>query len=154
MLHRLLAVLFVLTIPVVAIAAHPVRVTDAWARATAPGQEVAGVYLDIASDTDARLIGVESPLAGRAQLHLMRMDNGTMRMREVDAIDLPAGKTVSLKPGDLHLMLFDLKRPLKPGDRLPLTLKIEDAKGRTHLVRAIARVRNLDGSEPRDSGTK
>ncbi|HZP93901.1 MAG TPA: copper chaperone PCu(A)C [Burkholderiales bacterium] len=149
MLARLLAVLCFLTISVAAIAAQPVRVTNAWARATAPGQQVAGVYLDIASDTDARLVGVESPLAGRVQLHLMRMDNGIMRMREVNAIDLPAGRTVSLKPGDVHLMLFDLKRPLKPGDRLPLKLKIEDAKGRTHLVDAIARVRNLDGSEPK-----
>jgi copper(I)-binding protein len=129
-------------------AGEGVRVTDAWARATAPGQKVAGIYLNIVSDRDARLAAVESSLAGQAELHQMRMDSGTMRMRPVEAIDLPAGQIVTLRPGDYHVMLFDLKRPLKPGDEVPLRLTVTDAAGKKQVVAATARVRNLDGSEP------
>ncbi|HWQ40063.1 MAG TPA: copper chaperone PCu(A)C [Burkholderiales bacterium] len=128
--------------------ADGVTVSNAWARATAPGQKVAGVYLDIVSGTDAKLTGVQSPLAARGELHSMRMDNGTMHMRAVEAIDLPAGKAVHLKPGDLHAMLFDLKQALAPGDKLPITLIVVDARGIRHAIAASVQVRNLDGSEP------
>jgi hypothetical protein len=130
-------------------AAGEVRVTDAWARATAPGQKVAGIYLNIVSDADARLTAVESSVAGAAELHRMRMDDGTMRMRQVEAIDLPAGQTVALKPGDYHVMLFELKKALVPGERVPITLTVIDAKGAKRRLEVSARVRNLDGSEPR-----
>lgn len=133
---------------VTAQAGEGVRVADAWARATAPGQKVAGMYLNIVSDSDARLTAVECPLAGRAELHQMRMDGGTMRMRAVEAIDLPAGQTVALKPGDYHVMLFDLKKPLKPGDEVPIRLTVIDVSGAKRTVAATVRVRNLDGSEP------
>jgi copper(I)-binding protein len=57
----------------------------------------------------------------------MTMDGDVMRMRQVDAIDVPAGRTVELKPGGLHLMFMDLKAPLTNGTRFPLTLRFEKA---------------------------
>jgi copper(I)-binding protein len=129
-------------------AADGVQVTGAWARATAPGQPVAGIYLDIVSASDARLTAVETPVAEAAQLHQMRMEGGTMRMRQVQAIDLPAGKTVALKPGDYHVMAFGLKRPLRPGEELPLRLTVVDARGAKRTITTSVQVRNLDGSDP------
>jgi periplasmic copper chaperone A len=128
--------------------ADGLSVSGAWTRATAPGQTVAGVYLDIESSVAARLVGVSSPAADSAELHLMSMDGGTMRMRAVDEIELPAGKTVSLKPGGYHVMLFGLKGGLKAGEAVPFTLRVVDAKGASHEVEMNAKVRNLDGSEP------
>ena len=68
--------------------------------------------------------------------------------RHVEAIALPAGKTVSLAPGGLHVMLFDLKHPLAPGDTVPLELAVKTANGKARVVRVTAEVRNLDGSAP------
>jgi copper(I)-binding protein len=75
-----------------------------------------------------RLIRASSPVAERVELHRMEMDSGVMRMREVSAIELPAGSTTSLRHGgEYHLMLMNLKRPLKDGDRFDLTLTFERA---------------------------
>ncbi len=129
-------------------AAEGIQITGAWVRATAPGQGVAGIYLDIVSNSDARLIAVETPVAEEAQLHQMRMDGGTMRMRQVDTIELPAGKSIALKPGDLHVMAFGLKKPLRPGDEVLIRLTVIDAKGAKRTVATMAQVKNLDGSDP------
>jgi periplasmic copper chaperone A len=105
--------------------AADIDVTGAWAKATLPGQKVAGVYMEIRSDRTARLVGVESPAAGSAEVHEMRNQDGVMRMRHVEALDLPAGKVVKLAPGGNHVMLFEIRQPLKPGDKVKLTLKVE-----------------------------
>jgi len=127
--------------------AGEIVVHEAWTRATAPGQTVAGVYFDVQSDSDAKLVGVETTLAGLAELHFMSMEGGVMRMRAVPEVDLPAGKTVKFKPGGLHIMLFDLERPLEAGSEVALSLLIEDAKGRQTQIAVSAEVRNLDGSK-------
>ncbi|WP_324779695.1 copper chaperone PCu(A)C [Thiobacillus sedimenti] len=115
-------------------------VTDAWARATVPGQPVSGAYMQIRSDADARLVGVTSTAVPRVEVHEMSMDGGVMRMREVKAIELPKGKTVSLEPGGYHIMLMNLKKPIAAGDVIPLTLVIEaDGKRQTVEVKAEAR---------------
>jgi periplasmic copper chaperone A len=105
--------------------AEGLEVTGAWARATLPGQKVAGVYMELRSDRAAKLVGVQSPAAGSAEVHEMRHQDGVMRMRNVEALELPAGQTVKLAPGGLHVMLFDIRQPLKPGDKVQLTLKVE-----------------------------
>lgn len=107
--------------------AGAVDVDDAWARATLPTQKASGAYMTVTSTTPARIVGVSSPVAGIAQVHWMAMQGTTMKMRAVEALELPAGKTISLEPGGYHVMLMDLKRPLTKGDRFPLTLRIEDA---------------------------
>ena len=120
-------------------AAH-VGVTDAWARATVPGQKASGAYMQIRSDADARLLGVSSPSVPRVEIHEMKMDGDVMRMREVKSVELPKGKTVALEPGGFHLMLLNLKKPVAAGDVIPLTLVVESGgKKQTIEVKAEAR---------------
>jgi len=105
-----------------------VKVEQPWARPTVEGQMAGGAFLKIQNVGGAdRLLSASSSAAGMVQLHTMSMEGDVMKMREVEAIDLPAGKTVELKPGGLHLMLMGLKSPLKEGSKVPLTLKFEKA---------------------------
>ncbi len=123
-----------------AASAANLTVTNAWARATMPGQPVSGAYLQIRSDADARLVGASSPVVPRVEIHEMKMDGDVMRMREVKAIELPRGKTVSLEPGGYHIMLMNLTKPIAAGDVVPLTLVVESAgKRQTVEVKAEAR---------------
>lgn len=122
-----------------AVAAN-VSVSDAWARATMPGQKVSGAYMQITSDADARLVGASSPAVPRIEVHEMKMDGDVMRMREVKAIELPKGKAVALEPGGFHIMLMNLPKPIAAGEVIPLTLVIESGgKRQTVEVKAEAR---------------
>lgn len=109
--------------------AQTVEVKDAWVRATVPGQSGTGAFMNITAKDGAKLVGVSSPAAGVAEVHEMKMENDIMRMRAVPALDLPAGKTVALKPGGFHVMLMELKQALPQGSSVPLTLTLRDAKG-------------------------
>lgn len=126
-----------------AFAAGQVEVSNAWARATLPGQDVGGVYLDVKSERDAKLTGVKSALAEKATIHSMKIENGMMEMRAVSVVELPAGKTVKLDPGGMHLMLLGLKKPLVPGAKVPLTLFVENADKSIEKVEVQAEVRRL-----------
>ncbi len=134
------ALMLVCALPRMTVAAEMVRVEGAWARATAPGQTAAGAYMVLTSDTDAALVAAESA-AGRTELHQMSMDGGVMRMRPVAKIDLPARKPVKLAPGGYHVMLLDIKQPLKPGDKVPLTLTIRGAGAALSTIKVEAEVR-------------
>jgi copper(I)-binding protein len=105
-----------------------VEITDAWARATPPGQEVGAAYMNLKSDRAARLIGASSSTAGSIEIHEMSMKNGVMKMRMMETMPLPAGKMVKLAPGGFHLMLFDLKKPLTAGETIEIELSVKDAK--------------------------
>lgn len=122
-----------------------VSVTDAWARATMPGQKVSGAYMRIQSDVDARLLSASSSAVPRVEVHEMKMDGDVMRMREVKAIDLPKGKTVSLEPGGFHIMLMNLPKPIAAGDMIPLTLVIESG-GTQQTVEVKAEARAIGGA--------
>ena len=99
-----------------------------FSRATSAGQAVGGGFLKLNNGGGAdKLVSASTPAAASVELHTMRMEGDVMRMRQLDAIELPAGQTVELKPGGLHLMLMGLKAPLKAGDMVPLTLKFEKA---------------------------
>jgi copper(I)-binding protein len=124
-----------------AAAADDVVVTGAWARTTVPGQPVGAAYLDLTSTRGATLTRVSSDVAGAVQMHSMREDGGVMRMRELDRLELPAGQTVRLAPSGTHLMLLQLKHPLRAGDSVALDLTVVDKAGRSHVVHAIAPVR-------------
>jgi periplasmic copper chaperone A len=104
-----------------------VKVEQAWARPTVPGQQGGGGFLSITSATSDRLVSGSTPLAERFELHTMAMKGDVMEMRQVDAIELPAGKTVELRPGGLHVMFIGLKQPLALGSKVPVTLKFEKA---------------------------
>jgi copper(I)-binding protein len=118
--------------------AQPVAVKDAWVRAPAPGQKVAAAYMELESRGNSMvLVGVASPIAGRAELHSTTVEGGVMRMRPAGNIELPAGKAVKLAPGGLHVMLMDLKRPLKPGEKVPLALTVQRADLNSRSVFAV-----------------
>ena len=124
-----------------------VTVSNAWVRATAPGQEVAGAFMDIQSETDARLVAARSAVIPHVEVHEMKMDGDVMRMREVKSIKLPKGETVSLKPGGYHIMLLNLKKPIAAGDKIPLTLVIE-TKGKREKVQVEAVAKSpMEGSD-------
>jgi copper(I)-binding protein len=102
-----------------------VSVTAPWVRATVPAQKSTGVYMHLLSEGGARLVGVSSPVAATVELHQMDMKDDVMKMRQVDGIDLPAGKGVNLASGSYHIMLVGLKRQLKPGEAVEITLQIQ-----------------------------
>jgi len=102
----------------------PISVEQAWARATPLGARTGAVYMTLVnhSPTDDQLVGASTPVASLAQVHEMSMADGVMKMRHIASLELKPGATVALMPGGYHLMLIDLKRPLKEGETFPLTL--------------------------------
>ena len=110
--------------------ADTVKIENAWVRATAPGQKVAGGFMDLTADADMTLIGGSSPVSKSVELHFMRMDNGVMEMRQMKEIALPKDKTVRLEPGDLHVMFIGLKSQIKPGQKVPITLFVKGTDGK------------------------
>lgn len=129
-----------LAVFVLALCAAPVRadevkagdlvISQAWSRATPGGAKVAGGFLTIENKGSApdKLVAVSAEIAGKVEVHEMAMDNGVMKMRPLDkGLVIEPGKTVKLAPGGNHLMLQDLKRPFKQGDKVPVTLEFEKA---------------------------
>lgn len=118
-----------------------VSVKNPWVRATVAQQKATGAFMQLTSGTSARLVEAQSPVAGVVEIHEMSMANNVMRMRAIAGLDLPAGKTVELKPGGYHVMLMDLKAPISAGQEVPLTLVFEhaDRKRESVVVRATAR---------------
>jgi periplasmic copper chaperone A len=110
--------------------ADTVKVENAWVRATAPGQRVAGAFMDLTADADMKVLSATSPAAKVVELHTMSMDNGVMVMRPIKEVVLAKGKTVSLKPGGMHVMLIDLNGQIKEGDRTPVTLTVRGSDGK------------------------
>lgn len=144
---RIVAAMIV-SAPAIVLAQSGIEVSNAWARATIAAQKTGGIYLDIRSAAPARLVGVASPAAARVELHNMKMEGGVMKMSSVESIDLAAGQTVKLAPGGYHVMLIDLKQPLKAGDSVPVTLTVERADKTRIAVEAKATVRDMAGAMP------
>ncbi len=110
--------------------AQNVTVSDAWVRATVPGQKATGAFMKLTAKEGAKLVGVSSPAAGVAEIHEMKMDKDIMKMAALpNGLELPAGKAVELKPGSYHVMLMDLKAPIPKDSTVPVTLVFQDAKG-------------------------
>ncbi len=123
--------------------AQTVEVRDAWARSTVQGQQASGAFMKLTAKEGARLVGASSPVAGVVEVHEMKMEGDVMRMRAMAGLDLPAGKTVELKPGGYHVMLLDLKTALKKDSAIPLTLMFKDAKGVESKVEVQLPVRSM-----------
>jgi hypothetical protein len=97
-----------------------------WTRATPPGAKVGVGFMQLKNAGAAdRVVGASSPVAGRVELHITVREGDVMKMREVKGFDVPAMGSFELKPGGAHLMLMELKRPIKKGEKVPLTLKLE-----------------------------
>ena len=119
-------------------AAPAITVTDAWARATAPGQSSGAVYATIANQGGAdRLVGVSST-AGMAMLHSNESKDGVARMRMLSELTIPANSQVALAPGGTHVMLSGLAAPLAAGSELGVTLRFATAGEKTVRVAIVA----------------
>lgn len=109
--------------------ATQVSVDSAWARASPGRATTGGAYVSVTNRATVadRLVAIETPVAGRAEVHSHIDDNGIMRMRKIDAIDVAPGGTITMMPGGYHIMLMGLHKPLKKGDKIPITLIFEKA---------------------------
>ena len=126
------AALLMLAAPAFAddIKAGDLVITQAWSRATPAGAKIGGGFLTIENKGSAadRLVAVSGDIAGKIEIHEMTMNEGVMKMRALDKpLAIEPGKTVKLAPGGYHLMMMDLKSPLKKGDKVPVTLEFEKA---------------------------
>jgi copper(I)-binding protein len=106
-----------------------IEIEEPWARATPPGATLGAGYLVIRNKSEDRdrLLGASSPLARKVETHVTLKDGNMMRMREVPGYEVPGRGRVELKPGGAHLMLVDIKRPFKQGEKIPLILRFEKA---------------------------
>ena len=120
-----------------------VRVENAWVRATVPAQKATGAFMKLTSPGDASLVGVATPAAPLVEIHESSIQGGVMQMRAVPRVELPANRSVELKPGGYHVMLMGLTAPLKAGETVPITLTFEDAGGKRTSVVVSATVRPL-----------
>jgi periplasmic copper chaperone A len=118
-------------------------VKDPWVRGTVAQQKATGAFMQITSTQGGRLLSAASPVAGVVEVHEMKMDGSVMKMGAIPSLDLPAGKNVELKPGGYHVMLMDLKKELKAGDTVPLTLVVEGKDGKKESLEIKAPVRAL-----------
>jgi copper(I)-binding protein len=123
-----------------------VSVSGAWARGTVEGQKASGAFMQLKSADGATLVGAESPVAGVVEIHEMRIEGNMMRMRAIPKLELPAGQAVDLKPGGYHIMLMNLKAPLKKGESVPIKLRFQGRDGKPQEVEVKAEVRDLTAS--------
>ena len=130
-------------------ASAPVTVLAPWARATVQGQRTSGAFMTLEAKEPVTLVGASSPVAGRAELHEMKLEGDVMRMREVDSLRVEAGKPLQLKPGGFHMMLVDLKAPLAPNTSIPLTLPFRTAAGEQ---RQLALQVPVSATPPKEAG--
>jgi copper(I)-binding protein len=125
MKRHLLAALAAASLVVQAQPSASIDVSSAWARPTVEGQLGTGAFMRLLSKDGARIVGASSEVAGVVEIHEMVLQGNVMRMRPIDGLDLPPGKAVELKPGGHHLMLLDLKRALRNGEKIRVDLRVE-----------------------------
>ncbi|MBK5940484.1 copper chaperone PCu(A)C [Halochromatium roseum] len=121
-----------LILPTIAFA-EGISIDNAYVRAVPPGQPNSAAFMTLtnASGQDRALVAAESDAAEVVELHTHQMEDGMMQMRQIEQIDLPAGKVVTLAPGGLHVMLIGLTEALSPGDQVALTLNFDDGASQT-----------------------
>jgi copper(I)-binding protein len=123
-----------------------VQVQDAWVRATVAQQKATGAFMKLTAASDLRLVSASSPAVPMVEVHEMAMEGSVMKMRQIQALDLPAGKTVELKPGGYHVMLMGLTQAMPAGSKLPLSLVFEDKAGKRQTVEVSAEVRAINAA--------
>ncbi len=111
-----------------------IEIKNQWVRASNDGQDVSAAYMTIVSNEDTSLIKIDSDVADVIEIHSMSMENGVMKMRMLDTLDLIAGKPTELSPGGFHLMLFDLKKPLAAGKEAHFTLHFKNKAGQEKTI--------------------
>ena len=131
------------SLPTSVVHAQEVTIREPWVRGTVHGQKATGAFMQLTANEPASLTAVESPVAGSVEIHAMKLENDIMKMRPVSKLDLPAGKAVELEPGGYHVMLMDLKQPLKKGEAIPIVLRFEDRDKKVRIIEINAEVREL-----------
>lgn len=136
-----------------------IRIDRPWMRATPPAAQTAAGYLTLTNEGSEadRLIAVNAPVAGRAEIHTTEMVDGVARMRQLEnGVELAPGKTVELRPGGTHIMFMDLRQSVSAGTRVPVTLTLQRAgKITVDLVAApIGAVSAPAGTASKDEATK
>ena len=111
-----------------------IEIKNQWVRASNDGQDVSAAYMTIVSNEDTSLIAIDSDVADVIEIHSMSMENGVMKMRMLDTLDLIADKPTKLSPGGFHLMLFDLKKPLTAGKEAHFTLHFKNKAGQEKTI--------------------
>ncbi|PSJ80612.1 copper chaperone PCu(A)C [Neisseria iguanae] len=132
-MKKLLATLIIAGLAT-SVSAAGIQVKDTWARATVEGMHMSGAFMTIHNDNAKQdfLLGGSSDVAERVEVHTHINDNGVMRMREVKGgVPLPGKADTELKPGSYHIMFMGLKRALKEGETIPVTLKFKNEKPQT-----------------------
>jgi periplasmic copper chaperone A len=138
------ALLMLVALPALA----QVEVSGAWVRPTVDGQMGTGAFMTLRSREPLRLVGAASSVAGVVEIHEMALQDNVMRMRAIDALPLPAEQPVELKPGGHHVMLMDLKRTLRNGERVAIELQFETADRRRLSQTVQAEVRGFRPAPP------
>jgi len=142
-MKRILMTILLAMTAMTAAYADEVKVKDAWSRATAPGQDSAMVQAVITSKKAAKLVGVACKDANTSEIHSMVMEGEMMKMRQVDSIDLPAGKAVDLGEAGYHLMLMGLKKPLMAGKKTHCEMIVRGADGKDTKVQLSAKIKPM-----------
>lgn len=106
-----------------------ISIENAWVRASTPGQKVGAAYMTIKSNENIEMVYAETARAGSVEMHSMTMNNGVMKMRMLESLPVKANQPVSLAPGGLHLMLFDLTAPFKSGEKISFRLCFKNSTG-------------------------
>jgi periplasmic copper chaperone A len=120
------------------------KVFDVWAKTTVPGGSVSAAYMHIKSAKPLKLVKAESNAAQTVEIHDMKINNGVMEMKAIEAVEIPANKLVDLKPGGMHVMLIKLSKPIIKGDSVPLTLTFETADKKTFTRQVMAKGQEKD----------
>lgn len=117
---------------VLAAAADQVSVQDPYVRLAPPGAPATGAFMVLKNggDKDVKVVKADNPASKVTEMHSHVNDNGVMKMRPVPGIDIKAKGEAVLKPGGLHIMLIDLKAPMKEGEVVPITLEFDDGSSK------------------------
>lgn len=113
--------------------ADQVSVANPYVRLAPPGAPTTGAFMVIRNggDKDIKVLKADNPASKFTELHTHLNEGGVMKMRQVPGIDIKAKGEAVLQPGGLHVMLIDLKAPLKEGDVVPITLSFDDGSSKT-----------------------
>ena len=124
---------------VLAGAADNVSVQDPYVRLAPPNAAATGAFMVIRNtgDQDVKVVKADNPVSKATELHTHLNEGGVMKMRPVPAIEIKAKGEAVLKPGGLHVMMIDLKAPLKEGDSVPITLTFDDGSSKQVDARVV-----------------
>lgn len=122
-----------------------VKVDDPWVRATVAQQTSTGAFMLLTAKSDSKLVGAASPVAEHVELHKMTMENDIMKMRQIPELALVASQPVALASGGYHIMLINIKKQIREGNVIPMTLTFEDQDGNRTQMQIQATARSLNG---------